>query len=143
MTGAAALRIEPAGERDVVGRIARDLLADDLQRFEVTLARALEPQAPYLTAVERGCYERGKRFRPIMLLLSARLVTGAAPLSDKAIMAAVSLEMLHVATLIHDSRVEKPPWIMTTSSPARAYARGSVISPSRSVRPSTAQPKSA
>lgn len=122
MIAGAALRIDPAGEGDVLGRIARDLLADDLVRFEDTLARALEPQARYLTSVERAFYERGKRVRPIMLLLSARLHAGAARLPEKAIMAAVSLEMLHVATLIHDDVIDDAP--LRRGLPSIHAARG-------------------
>src|SRR6185295_4980657 len=62
---------------------------------------------PYLTKIEYDLYAHGKKIRPVMLLLSARMMHGAdTPLPMKAIQGAVSLEMLHVATLIHDDIVD-------------------------------------
>lgn len=72
-----------------------------------TLMAALEPQRPYLTGTEYDLYRRGKKLRPVMLLLCARMIHGPrSPLPLKAIQGAVSLEMLHVATLIHDDIVD-------------------------------------
>lgn len=89
---------------------ARDLVAADLARFEETLAIALEPQAPYLSETEYETYRRGKKLRPLILLLSSRICAGGdAELPQKAINASVSLEMLHVATLIHDDIVDVAP----------------------------------
>ncbi len=84
------------------------LLPDDRARFRTVLAEALEPQREYLTDTEYHLYERGKKLRPMMLLLSARMSqNSAAPVPDKVIQGAVSLEMLHVATLIHDDIVDE------------------------------------
>lgn len=90
---------------------ARDLISADLDRFEVELFRVLEPQKEYLTDTEFQLYKRGKKLRPLFLLLSARLSTPTplAELPEKAIRASVSLEMLHVATLIHDDIVDLAP----------------------------------
>lgn len=89
---------------------AYSLLADDMTRFEATLQQALAPQQPYLSDTEYELYRRGKKLRPILLLLAARLTAPAgAVLPDKVIRAAVSLEMLHVATLIHDDIVDNAP----------------------------------
>lgn len=90
---------------------ARELIHCDLLRFEEALAEALKPQAEYLTEAEYETYRRGKKLRPLILLLSARLHSKCAeePLPNKVIQAAVSLEMLHVATLIHDDIVDIAP----------------------------------
>jgi heptaprenyl diphosphate synthase len=88
------------------------LVADDMARFGTLLERALEPQKEYLTRAEHELYRRGKRLRPLMLLLSAHLARGGderRALPDKVVQAAVSLEMLHVATLIHDDIVDASP----------------------------------
>lgn len=89
---------------------AAELLADELAAFDRSLDAALEPQADYLSEVERTLYRRGKRVRPMLLMLSARLAQPATaspqPLPAKTVRAAVSLEMLHVATLIHDDIVD-------------------------------------
>jgi heptaprenyl diphosphate synthase len=92
-------------------RRARELIVDDLQRFEQGLEEALRPQAEYLTETEYETYRRGKKLRPLILLLSARLSLNgsASELPQKAINASVALEMLHVATLIHDDIVDVAP----------------------------------
>lgn len=91
-------------------RDARHLIKDDLLRFEEVLARALEPQAEYLTDSEYETYRRGKKLRPVILLLSARTCCpDTKDLPEKVINASVSLEMLHVATLIHDDIVDVAP----------------------------------
>ncbi|NEP55879.1 MAG: polyprenyl synthetase family protein [Symploca sp. SIO2G7] len=100
-------RTLPSPVLDPIKRIREELLPEDLERFMTTLLTALEPQRPYLTDTEYNLYKRGKKLRPVMLLLSARMIHGRdSPLPDKAIQGAVSLEMLHVATLIHDDIVD-------------------------------------
>jgi heptaprenyl diphosphate synthase len=90
----------------------RALLASDMDRFHVVLEEALAPQASYLTNTERELYRRGKKLRPLMLLATARMIGPSAPedvLPGKVIKGAVALEMLHVATLIHDDIVDAAP----------------------------------
>lgn len=92
---------------DVLSGIWTGLLAADLPRFETFLDQALAPQREYLTDSERALYRHGKRVRPAVLLLAAHMVRGGStPLPDKVVQGAVSLEMLHVATLIHDDIVD-------------------------------------
>jgi len=92
---------------DPTDDIREQLLSEDMERFFEMLMEALEPQKPYLTKVEYELYRRGKKLRPMLLLLSARMMLGPqAALSKKVIQGAVSLEMLHVATLIHDDIVD-------------------------------------
>jgi heptaprenyl diphosphate synthase len=95
---------------DPVSR-AKELIRADFARFESTLEEALKPQADYLTETEYETYRRGKKLRPVMLILSARLASAQKEqaLPEKVIKAAVSLEMLHVATLIHDDIVDVAP----------------------------------
>lgn len=95
---------------------ALDLIAGDVLRFEDTLMRTLEPQRPYLSDTEYAIYSGGKKLRPLLLLLAARLTDpepgpGAEPepLPQRVINAAASLEMLHVATLIHDDIIDVAP----------------------------------
>lgn|GEM_PF-869691 len=87
-------------------RILNDLLKEDMDRFNTVLAQALKPQEEYLTDTEYQIYQRGKKLRPFMMILSARLLYGNGELPLKIIKAAVSLEMLHVATLIHDDIID-------------------------------------
>jgi heptaprenyl diphosphate synthase len=94
------------GKVNPLDRIQDELLKEDLVSFYQTLQVALAPQDKYLSDTERQIYERGKKIRPVMLLLSARLIRGDEELSHKLTKAAVSLEMLHVATLIHDDIID-------------------------------------
>lgn len=103
-------------------RIAGELLTDDLPRFHQEVERALEPQAPYLTEVERQMFKGGKKIRPMVMLLAARLIAHDSPLPDKVYKGAASLEMLHVATLIHDDIVDEAP--MRRGLPSVSAARG-------------------
>jgi heptaprenyl diphosphate synthase len=64
----------------------------------------------------------GKKIRPMVLLLSARLIAIEAPLSEKVYKGAASLEMLHVATLIHDDIVDEAQ--LRRGLPSVAAARG-------------------
>ncbi|WP_282126778.1 polyprenyl synthetase family protein [Marinifilum flexuosum] len=100
------LRAGEKGKSSPINRILDELLKGDMSRFEETLKTALEPQSKYLTDIEHQMYQRGKKIRPIMLMLSARMIHGDSELSHKVIKAGVSLEMLHVATLIHDDIID-------------------------------------
>ena len=100
------LTLASARQQNPLDQIFDELLAQDMARFDKTLDEALLPQRKYLTDTENEIYRRGKGIRPAMLILSARTFAGEAELSDKVIMAAVSLEMLHVATLIHDDIID-------------------------------------
>ncbi|WP_211102993.1 polyprenyl synthetase family protein [Azospirillum sp. B21] len=95
-----------SGARDPVGTILQDLMAADMAGFERELSAALKPQEGYLSDAEMALYQGGKKLRPLMLLLTARLFQAEGPLPVKVLRASASLEMLHVATLIHDDIVD-------------------------------------
>lgn len=92
--------------QDPVSMIIQDLMASEMQGFERELARALEPQQGYLTDTEMALYRAGKKLRPLTLLLTARLFQAEGQLPPKVLRASASLEMLHVASLIHDDIVD-------------------------------------
>lgn len=104
--GASALYAGDKGKSNPLTHIIENLVSQDMIRFEETLKTALEPQARHLTDTEHQIYKRGKKIRPVMLLLSARLLREEEELSHKIIKAGASLEMLHVATLIHDDIID-------------------------------------
>ncbi|MEO7976551.1 polyprenyl synthetase family protein [Flavobacterium sp.] len=98
-----------AGEKwkeNPLTRIHDKLLSKDMADFEAALALALKPQTKYLTDTELQLYARGKKIRPMMLQLSSRLILGEEELTHKIAKACASLEMLHVATLIHDDIID-------------------------------------
>ncbi len=95
-----------AAAQDPVNAILQGLMAPEMQGFERELAKALEPQHGYLTDAEMALYRGGKKLRPLMLLLTARVFQPAGELPHKVLRASASLEMLHVASLIHDDIID-------------------------------------
>lgn len=88
----------------------RYFLREDFERFDELFEGALTPQLPYIDEARVKLYKGGKKLRPILLLLSAHLNSKAGKeLELKVIQAAVSLEMMHVATLIHDDIIDDAP----------------------------------
>lgn len=105
-----------------VDRIVSQLVAPDMASFWAEIHAALEPQHEYLSPVERQLYMRGKKIRPIMMMLAARMIAGAGRLPLKVAKGAASLEMLHVATLIHDDIIDDA--LTRRGLPSVSAARG-------------------
>jgi heptaprenyl diphosphate synthase len=110
---------------------ARALVARELAALDERLEEILDGQREYLTEAELALYRRGKRLRALLLLLSAHVAARppAEVLSDKAIAAAVSLELTHVGSLIHDDIVDRAPMRrgLPTISASRGYELALVI----------------
>ena len=84
------------------------LIGDELRACEATIGRELAT-SPVPLIRELGEYVAlagGKRLRPILVLLAARL--GPAP-SDRAVALGGLVELLHTATLVHDDVVDQAP----------------------------------
>ncbi len=82
------------------------LIQDDLVHVENDLASLLRSDLGIVDAI--GTYLReggGKRIRPALLLLAARLC-GAEPGAADAVRMAAVMEMLHGATLVHDDIID-------------------------------------
>ncbi|WP_372394266.1 polyprenyl synthetase family protein [Azospirillum sp. HJ39] len=111
------------GGSDPISEIYDGLLADDMAAVHRELEAAMIPQARYLTDAEIGIYRRGKKLRPMLMVLSARMLAGAdAPPSPRVVKGAASLEMLHVATLIHDDVIDRS--MVRRGMPSVNAARG-------------------
>jgi octaprenyl-diphosphate synthase len=83
------------------------LVGDDLAAVETEIRR--EIASPVGLIQEMGGYiagAGGKRLRPILLLLAARLASYRGP---RAVRLACGVELLHTATLIHDDVVDQAP----------------------------------
>jgi heptaprenyl diphosphate synthase len=110
---------------------ARALVAAELEAVERRLEEVVAGQADYLGAAEVAFYRCGKRLRPLLLLLSAH-VAARRPvdvLPEKAVAAAVALELSHVGSLIHDDIVDRAPTRrgLPTISASRGYELALVI----------------
>jgi octaprenyl-diphosphate synthase len=76
-----------------------------LQAFEAQYADTLTSDNSLLNqVVEYVLSRKGKQIRPLLVLLSAEIAGG---ITQETIAAAVSLELLHTATLIHDDVVDE------------------------------------
>jgi octaprenyl-diphosphate synthase len=96
----------PTLEQVLKERVAA-LVGDDLAAVETEIRRELN--SPVALIQEMGGYiagAGGKRLRPILLLLAARLAGYRGP---RAVRLACVVEMLHTATLIHDDVVDQAP----------------------------------
>jgi octaprenyl-diphosphate synthase len=83
------------------------LIGDDLTAVEAEIRREIASPVPLIQ--EMGGYiagAGGKRLRPILLLLAARLAGYRGP---RAVRLACGVELLHTATLIHDDVVDQAP----------------------------------
>lgn len=96
----------PTLERVLKERVAA-LLGDHLERVEAEIRHELDSPVPLIQ--EMGGYiagAGGKRLRPMLLLLAARLAGYTGP---RGVRLACVVEMLHTATLIHDDVVDQAP----------------------------------
>jgi octaprenyl-diphosphate synthase len=96
----------PTLERVLKERVAA-LLGDDLERVEAEIRHEFDSPVPLIQ--EMGGYiagAGGKRLRPMLLLLAARLAGYTGP---RGVRLACVVEMLHTATLIHDDVVDQAP----------------------------------
>lgn len=88
---------------NVINQIRYPII-NDLQAFEKAFSDALKTDNPILEGVHEYVLQTsGKQFRPILTLLAARL---SGPINSASIDAAISLELLHTASLIHDDVID-------------------------------------
>jgi len=84
---------------------ALELIRDDLEKVDQEFRKNLRSNVPIISAVgEHLLLSGGKRFRPILLLLSAKLCGYR---GDRHICMASLIEFIHTATLLHDDVVDK------------------------------------
>lgn len=83
--------------------IKQPILAE-MQLFEKTFASALSTDNPLLLSVNEYVLQKsGKQLRPMLVILSAKLF---GEINESTLLGALSLELLHTASLIHDDVVD-------------------------------------
>ena len=88
---------------NVINQIKQPII-NDLKSFEIAFSNALKTDNPILEGVHEYVLKTsGKQFRPILTLLAARL---NGPINNASLDAAISLELLHTASLIHDDVID-------------------------------------
>ncbi len=79
-------------------------IKDDLDKFQIEFESALHSDVKLINTVSKYIIQRrGKRFRPILTILSARICGKP---TENTYRAASVMELLHIATLIHDDIVD-------------------------------------
>lgn len=85
----------------------KDVIGVDLENFNVALRNSLSTDNTLLKGViDYYLQAKGKQIRPMLVILSSRLF---GEINDTTISAAVAIELLHNATLIHDDVVDSSP----------------------------------
>ena len=86
---------------------AFEYLRADLDRVEAAIATQLRFSKPLMGEVGRYLADsKGKRLRPMLALLAARMF-GVREFADSHTRVAGALEMVHLATLLHDDVIDK------------------------------------
>lgn len=83
------------------------LISKQLQQVNDQILETI--QTPYVelqTALDKMANNGGKYLRPSLLILSAQIVSGKKNVSSQIIKLASSIEILHMATLIHDDIID-------------------------------------
>ena len=79
-------------------------ILDDLEKFQIEFESALQSDVKLINIVSKYIIQRrGKRFRPILTILSAHICGKP---TENTYRAASVMELLHIATLIHDDIVD-------------------------------------
>lgn len=83
-------------------------LGEDWDKLLALMSDSLETDIPLLRAVNMGVLEHsGKMLRPMLTLLSARMLAGE--INEDVLRFAVATELLHNATLLHDDVADESP----------------------------------
>ena len=79
-------------------------IADEMAQFETCFDHTLQAETEPMNTIMRYVTDgKGKRLRPLLVLLSAKLF---GEVNEQTLRAATFVEMLHTATLIHDDVVD-------------------------------------
>jgi len=84
-----------------------DLYRDELRAVEEQLVRSIDSSVPVINHTASYLFQSGgKRIRPLLLILSARLCSGHDS-SEQETLLACAVELIHTATLLHDDVLDE------------------------------------
>jgi len=90
--------------KKIINHISRQL-KDDIVLYNEYLSNSLESRVSLINKVLRYVIKfKGKQFRPLLCILSSKL---AGKSNEMTFLSASTVEMLHVATLLHDDVVDE------------------------------------
>ncbi len=82
-------------------------IQDEFNRYSDLFAATLRSDKPLLGEVlDYVSSKKGKQLRPLLVMLAAKLCR---EVSDKTLLTAVTMELVHTASLIHDDVVDESP----------------------------------
>lgn len=117
-----------AGEDRVKLQSLQEWIAGDLAALEAEVDRLLQSDDPMVQEIcDHLGRAKGKRFRPTLLMLTAKHGEQSAP---DALFAAACIEIVHLATLVHDDFIDSAslrrgqPTVNVKWSPAAALIMG-------------------
>lgn len=85
----------------------RALVATDLDAFDRLIHDELSSSVPLTREITQHIFKtKGKRLRPLLVILAAHAFSNHRPLEKKHIELAVVIEFVHTATLLHDDVVD-------------------------------------
>ena len=85
-----------------------DLVQDDLKLVEKAIGLETVASVGAIKTISHHMQSAGgKRLRPILLLLSSRLVKDSVETCDEAIQLAAVVELIHTSTLVHDDVIDE------------------------------------
>lgn len=94
--------------RDVVGEVFADQLIFDLRKTELQIQERLPSRSETATQISEHVFlAGGKRLRPLAVIACAR--AGPRFPATRVYRVAASMEMIHMATLIHDDVIDQAP----------------------------------
>lgn len=86
-------------------QIIRDFLREELALFDVYLKEAIKNESLHISEIVDYVFKtNGKRLRPLLVLLTAKACGRVVP---ETYHGAVTVELLHTATLVHDDVIDK------------------------------------
>lgn len=86
-------------------QIIRDFLQEELELFDIYLRESIKSDNPRISGIIDYVFKaNGKRLRPMLVLLTAKACGHIIP---ETYHGAVTVELLHTATLIHDDVIDK------------------------------------
>ncbi|MFI3304969.1 MAG: polyprenyl synthetase family protein [Rikenellaceae bacterium] len=83
-------------------------IAESIKEFDEFVARQFETENDLIgTMLVDALSSRGKGVRPLLVMLSAALVSSSGYVSKRAHIAAMMVEMIHLSSLIHDDVIDE------------------------------------
>lgn len=110
---------------DLISPALEELVSDQLVATEALLAKTCESDIPFINEMTTHLVNAGgKRFRPLITILSATLGDARKP---EIIKAAVVIELTHLATLYHDDVMDEAPLRRGTQSVNARFGNSAAI----------------